>query len=320
MQASMVCRRHADMGNSSSGIRHRLMTMLCMTILVVSNASIAVSWSPDGRQLAYSYIGGPENIFLVNLDGTAVVELVSREQRDFRPEWSPDGSHLVFTSVEDGVHVMMRVDRDGSNLKAISRPEEAAGDPDYSPDGRRLLYFTDEPLPRDLFVRDTETGEVTALTSTKDFEEVSGRWGPDGRRIVFVGTEASEGAEGDIWILDTETGDRHNVTNSANAGEFHPDWSHDGTRLVYIKVENGRFAVAIHNLKSRMETVVADGNGYAVLDPHFSADDEFVTFTRTDFAEKAAGMPAIVKVSLDSGEETTITKGLYLSEADAGNR
>ncbi len=215
---------------------------------------------------------------------------------------------------------MMRVDRDGRNLRAISLPEEAAGDPDYSPDGRHLLYFTDEPLPRDLFVRDTETGEVTALTSTKDFEEVSGRWGPDGRRIVFVGTQASEGAEGDIWILDTKTGDRHNVTNSANAGEFHPDWSHDGTRLVYIKVENGRFTVVVHNLESQMETVVADGNGNAVLDPHFSRDDEYVTLTRTDFAEKAAGMPAIVKVSLDSGVETPITKGLYLSQSAAENQ
>ena len=276
--------------------------------------SQAASWSPDGRQLAYSYIGGPENIYLVNTDGTGVITLVKREERDFRPEWSPDGSHLVFTAVVDGVHVMMRVDRDGRNLQPISQVAEAAGDPDYSPDGRRLLYFTDEPLPRDLFIRDVETGEVNALTNTPDFEETSGRWAPDSRRIVFVGTETSEEAEGDIWTLDTETGKRHNLTRTADVGEFHPDWSHDGSRVVYIRVQDDQFAVAVRDVNTENETIVADGNGFAVLAPHFSLDDSHITFTRTDFAEKGAGMPAIVRVSLENGDEISIAKGQYLSQ------
>jgi Tol biopolymer transport system component len=280
-------------------------------------ATEAASWSPDGQQLAYSYIGGPENIYLVSTDGSDVVALVTRAQRDFRPEWSPDGSHLVFTTVMEGAHVIMRVDRDGGNLEAISKPEEAAGDPDYSPDGRNLLYFTDEPLPRDLFIRDMRTGNVSALTETGDFEEASPRWAPDGRHIVFVGTEAREGAEGDIWTLDSESGSRKNVTATDFAGEFHPDWSHDGSRLVYIKVEDSEFKVVVYDLESEIETVVARGQGYAVLDPHFSLDDQFVTFTRTDFAEVGAGMPAIVKVSLKSGEESLIVKGRYLSEIAA---
>ena len=199
-------------------------------------------------------------------------------------------------------------------LTSLSKPEAAAGDPDYSPDGQRLLYFADEPLPRDLFVRDMQTGKVSALTDTRDFEEASPRWAPDGRQIVFVGTDVHEGAESDIWTLDTETGGRNNVTASEFAGEFHPDWSHDGSRLVYIKVEDGEFKVVVFDLESEIETVIAWGQGYAVLDPHFSLDDQFVTFTRTDFAEEGAGMPAIVRVSLESGEESLIVKGRYLSE------
>ncbi len=286
-------------------------------VLLAMPVALAASWSPDGRRLAYSFIGGPENIYVVNADGSGLALLVDRDQRDFRPEWSPDGTHLVFTSVVDGVHVIMRVDADGKNLQALSKPEDAVGDPDYAPDGRRLLYFTDEPLPRDLYVRDLLTGEVTALTSTPDFDEVSGRWAPDGRKVVFVGTDSNEGAQGDIWILDTVGGDRLNLTRSVTVGEFHPDWSHDGSRVVYIRTEDGQFAVAVRDLASGTETIIADGNGYAVLDPHFSPDDTCVTFTRTDFAEKGENMPSIVKVTLASGVEQRIAKGRYLSEMSA---
>ena len=292
----------------------RLAESALLALSLMPFVAYGAAMSPDGRELAYSYIGGPENIYLVSSDGGEAVELVVREQRDFRPEWSPDGSHLVFTSVVDGVHVMMRVDPDGKNLRPISEVEDAAGDPDYSPDGRSLLYFTDEPLPRDLFVRDVETGNVIALTNTPNFEEVSPRWAPDGRRIVFVGTESTEGAEGDIWILDSATGNRHNLTSTQDVGEFHPDWSHDGLRVVYIRVRDGRFAVASRDIKTGVETIVADGNGYAVLAPHFSLDDRYIIFTRTDFDEKGQGMPAIVRVSLETGQETLIVKGLYLSQ------
>lgn len=304
-------------GQLVSGSRLALVASVAVTLVVVGpTASVAGSWSPDGRQIAYSFIGGPEHIYLVGADGSGGRALVVREQRDFRPEWSPDGSHLVFTSVVDGVPVMMRIEVDGGGLEQISEVKDAFGDPDYSPDGRRLVFFTDEPRPRDLYVRDSASGEVSRLTATPDFQEYSPRWAPDGRRVAFVGKAAGEEVRGDIWSLDTESGKRTNLTSTREVDEFHPDWSHDGERVVYVRVVDGRFLLAIREIASRVETVIADGNGYAVLDPHFSPDDRFVAFTRTDFAEKGPGMPAIVRLELATGAETVITRGRYLSQMD----
>jgi Tol biopolymer transport system component len=293
----------------------RALGLLVITLLILMPQAVAAaSWSPDGSKIAFSYIGGPENIYLMNSDGTGKIGLVVRDQRDFQPEWAPDGSHLVFTSVIDGQHVIMRVNIDGTGLQQITAVEDAAGDPDYSPDGTRLLYFTDEPRPRDLFIREVATNKVTQLTQTPDFEEASPRWAPDGRRIAFVGSDKTEGAESDIWLLDTGTGQRRNLTASQEVGEFHPDWSHDGTRVVYIRTLNSQFSVATRDVRSGVETIVASGNGFAVLSPHFSTDDSLITFTRTDFAEKAKGMPAIVHVSVADGSEVLVAKELYLSE------
>ena len=293
------------------GIRPALSLLV---LLAVPPATHGASSSPNGRLLAYSYIGGPENIYLVEIDGGEPVPLVVRDVRDFRPEWAPDGSHLVFTGVVEGVHVIMRVDPDGSDLRQITAIEEAAGDPDYSPDGKRLLYFTDEPQPRDLFVRDVESGRVTALTETPDFEETSPRFAPDGRRVVFVGKHPGENAKGDIWTLDLESAERRNLTSTPEVGEFHPDWSHDGSRVVYVRASDDGFSLAIREVETGRERVVADGNGFAILDPHFSLDDRHLIFTRTDFAEKGEGMPAIVRLSLEDGSEVKIAQGVYLSQ------
>ncbi len=286
-----------------------LLLLFCVPLAVP-----AASMSPDGRHLAYSYIGGPENIYLIPVEGGEPVALVDRGFRDFRPEWAPDGSHLVFTGVVDGAHVLMRVNPDGTGLEQISKTGEAAGDPDYSPDGSQLIYHTDEPAPRELWVRDVESGEDRALTSTPDFEEVSPRWAPDGRRVVFVGNPAVEEAKGDIWILDAASGERSNLTRTPGVSEFHPDWSHDGSRVVYIRADDEGFAVAVRDLATGEETLVADGNGYAVLDPHFSLDDRSLLFTRTDFSEKGPDMPAIVRCRLEDGAEVQLTQGLYLSQ------
>ena len=106
------------------------------------------------------------------------------------------------------------------------------------------------------------------------------------------------------------------MTQTETVGEFHPDFSHDGNHVVYIQVVDGAFNVAVRNVETLEERIVATGNGYAVLSPHFSPDDQSVIFTRTDFAEKGPDMPAIVSVSLEDGSETVIARNLYLSQME----
>ncbi len=271
------------------------------------HVSTAATWSPDGKTIAYSYIANPENIYLVDADGNNPRTLVARAQRDFRPEWSPDGQHLIFTSVIDEKHVTYTVDMTGK-LTQLTTADEAIGGAQYSADGTEIIYFTDSPLSRDIFIRNLTNKQQKNLTNSPDFDEYSARWTADNKQVVYVKKAKDTKTQGDLWVMNRVTGDSRNITNTPRQDEFHPAWSHDGKKLVFIQVDAGEFSVVWLDLETGRQQRLASGEGYAVLSPHFSPDDKWVSFTRTDFAEQAENLPAIVKVSLATGCEELITR------------
>ena len=59
-------------------------------------------WSPDGKRIAFeSDRGGPDAqyaIFIVNRDGTDLVQVTDYALNATHPVWSRDGRHMVFAA------------------------------------------------------------------------------------------------------------------------------------------------------------------------------------------------------------------------------
>jgi Tol biopolymer transport system component len=104
------------------------------------------AWSPDGRTLAFlgQGVGGEFDVYLMDVDGSAVRNITHSEQNESTVSWSPDGARLAYTrdwsqyGQQSSLYV---VDADGTTSTPLDGPFVTATRAVWSPDATRLLGF-----------------------------------------------------------------------------------------------------------------------------------------------------------------------------------
>jgi TolB protein len=87
----------------------------------------------------------PDDIWVMDLDGSNPERLTTGNKVDERPDWSPDGSQITFSRNGQNIWV---IDADGSNPTQLTdnkRPEFA---PTFSPDGTMIAFNREGPSDR----------------------------------------------------------------------------------------------------------------------------------------------------------------------------
>ena len=96
---------------------------------------------------------------------------------------APDGRAFALITL-DGLWIVGTTEGRGAPLKLISVPASAS-QPAWSANGRRIAWQAGKFGAEDLFVTDTSTRRTTRVTSLAG-RELSPRWSPDGRTILFT--------------------------------------------------------------------------------------------------------------------------------------
>jgi TolB protein len=210
--------------------------------------------SPDGTRLAFSLVmdDGWWQVATSAVDGSDLRILTSTPGFAETPDWSPDGSWLIYSHAaqtcvssvwdtcivdEGNRYSLWRVNADGTDPRLIGDPDNVDWEPRLSPDGTMVVFSRFHfPGLMTLVVRDLATGEERE-TSRTDLDLEHPDWSPDGRWIVYNPTCAPGTVPCEqIERVPADDLDATPVVlyaaDDAHAG-IKPAYSPDGSRIVF---------------------------------------------------------------------------------------
>lgn len=205
---------------------------------------VATSMGGGAGQIAFaSARSGIPQLYLVNIDGTALTQLTDIDNGACQPSWSPDGSQLVFISPcskrgeffetpyrESSLYL---INADGTGLKALTTVPGSDFDPAWSPDGERIAFTSVRDGHKEIYTLSLESMAITRLTTATGNVESNQHpaWSPDGSLITY--TVKRVGAY-QVWAM-TDTGQEK--VQLARSGQqlwdFLPVWSPDGKTVFF---------------------------------------------------------------------------------------
>jgi eukaryotic-like serine/threonine-protein kinase len=140
----------------------------------------------QGRRLAFWRRYSDLNIWRIGTDGRPAAKLIASSQEDSEPEYSPDGSRILFRSTRSGNYELWVSSRDGSKAAQITSLGGHLGSGRWSPDGRQILFDAITPNDKNdgIWVTAATGGAARRLTPPEMPASVPG-WSRDGQWVYF---------------------------------------------------------------------------------------------------------------------------------------
>jgi Tol biopolymer transport system component len=135
--------------------------------------------SPDGQKIVYSHhLDGTNDygLFVRNLDASGDETQLTTGFRDLHPRWSPDGTKIIFDTLQDGPTATFEINADGSNRVQVATD---AASPSWSPDGTKIVFNRFADSEAQIWVANADGTNATQLTHIPSpYEAALASWAP----------------------------------------------------------------------------------------------------------------------------------------------
>ena len=160
-------------------------------------------------------------IYVMDADGGNPTNLTRDEGEDKLPDWSPDGTQIVFESDRNGDADIWIMDATRDDARPLTSTGSDDGAPVWSPDGEQILYRSDAMgYGHEAWVMNVD-GSGTKRRLTDESNDIrSPAWSPDGMQIVYA---ANRGDGFNLFVVDVD-GDVPRAITSLPGDERGSTW------------------------------------------------------------------------------------------------
>jgi eukaryotic-like serine/threonine-protein kinase len=187
--------------------------------------------SRQGNRLVYAHWTADADIWRAEVSGrgrfSPHVKLIASTRNDSEPEYSPDGSRIVFGSDRSAHNEIWVCNGDGSNPVQVTSLESTSGSPSWFPDRRRIVFDSDKEGHTEIYATDITTLVPHRLTNDSS-DNVTPSVSHDGKWIYFASRRTGRL---EVWCMPADGGEAVQVTRK---GGWRPRLSRDGKVVYYL--------------------------------------------------------------------------------------
>jgi dipeptidyl aminopeptidase/acylaminoacyl peptidase len=264
----------------------------------------AVLWaaiSPDGNMVAEDHPdpqSGNYDVWLHDLKRGTASRFTFNSNLNRYPVWSPDGSHVAFSSATGPVGDIYQKAAGGNGQEEVLDKDARNKRPDdWSRDGRYLIeeVLDDPKTGNDIWVLPLLGDRKPFPYLRSSFNEHNAKLSPDGHWLAYVSNETKRD---EVYVQSFPTpGGKWQI--SANGGGS-PVWSKDGKELFFIGEGNKLMVAQVK------ESAAAGDQNFAAGIPQPLFDTQFLGSITATFDVSKDGKFLIPAYPEETGN-TTIT-------------
>lgn len=155
----------------------------------------------------------------------------TRATRLQQPQWSPDGSRILFSADVDGDEDLFLMNTDGSAIAQLTNNDAVDTAARFRFDGL-IVFASDVETPgfTEIYTIKADGSELTRLTNHPG-NSYAPAWSPDGTRIAYIN---DQGGDGDLYVMDANGQRPFLLTiDDSGAEDRTPVWSPDGLWVAF---------------------------------------------------------------------------------------
>ena len=219
--------------------------------------------------------GKNKEIFIVDFDGSNLVQVTRDNSLNLSPAWNSRMTELAYVSYKEGNAKIFGVNLQNGATRLICGYPGINISPSWRPGTSELAVTLSKDGSPDIFLVSSSGSIVQKLVHGWSIN-VSPDWSPDGRKLVYVSDETGSPQ---IYVLDVSTDQKRRITFSGNYNTS-PSWSPKGDWIAYSGLSGGRhniFMVRPDGSDTRQLTH-GEGNNES---PTWSPDGRMIAFSST---------------------------------------